>query len=107
MFAFPEAAEHVRRECAGIHVVAATVLGDDLRACSLDAAIFDDEDSLRFARQVLLQLGRDLYPAAPLGFGDMGTLVAFHNACPNNTLPIFWSSGVVRERNWKPIFPRA
>jgi hypothetical protein len=107
MFAFPEGLEHVRRQCAGIHAVAATTLGDELRACSPDAAIFNNEGDLRFTRDVLLQLGRELYPAEPLGFGDMGLLVAFHNACPNNTLPIFWSNGVVGERNWKPIFPRA
>jgi hypothetical protein len=107
MFAFPEAVENVRRRCAGVHAVAATVLGDDLRACSPEAAIFENEADLRFARDVLLQLGRELYPSAPLGFGDTGVLVAFHNACPNNTLPIFWNSGVVGERGWKPIFPRA
>lgn len=106
MFAFPEAVEHVRQQCAGVHAVAATVLGDDLRACSADAALFESEDDLRFARDVLHQLGRELYPATPLGFGNMGVLIAFHNACPNNTLPIFWSSAVVGERNWKPIFPR-
>jgi len=36
----------------------------------------------------------------------MGLLVAFHNTYPNNTLPIFWSNGMVGERDWKPIFPR-
>jgi hypothetical protein len=107
MFAFKEATEHVREKCAGVQVVAAKMFGDDLRACAGESAIFENEDELRFARDVLLQLGRELYPDAPLGFGDLGALVAFHNSVPNNTLPIFWSNGRVGERAWKPIFPRA
>jgi hypothetical protein len=107
MFAFPEAIDLVRQKCQGLHVVGATILGDELRACTPEAAIFEDEANLRFAREILLQLGRELYPGAPLGFGDLGALVVFHNAVPNNTLPIFWCSGRVGERSWKPIFPRA
>lgn len=52
-------------------------------------------------------IGRELYPGSPMGYGDIGALFAFHNAVPNNTLPIFWSNGRVGERAWKPLFPRA
>jgi hypothetical protein len=107
MFAFPEALELVRKKCSGVHVVAATVLGDELRACTEEAGIFENPSDLRFARDVLLQIGRELYPSAPLGYGDLGALLAFHNAVPNNTLPIFWSNGRVAGKQWKPIFPRA
>lgn len=106
MFAFPEAIEHVRTKCPEVHVVAASVLGDELRACSEEANIFENEADLRFAKDIMLQIGRELYPSAPLGFGDLGALVAFHNTIPNNTLPIFWSNGKVGDRQWRPIFPR-
>ena len=106
MFAFQEAIEHVRTRC-GVHVEAKNYLGDELRACADESGIFENEADRRFAKDVLMQLGRELYPAAPLGFGDLGGLLAFHNAIPNNTLPIFWSNGRVGERPWKPIFPRA
>ena len=33
--------------------------------------------------------------------------MAFHNTVPNNTLPIFWSSGSVNNRQWTPLLPRA
>jgi hypothetical protein len=107
MFAFPEALDLVRKEFQGIHMVTANICGDELRACVDESGIFDDANDLRFARDVLIQIGRELYPSAPLGRGDIGALVAFHNAVPNNTLPIFWSNGRVGQRDWKPIFPRA
>src|SRR5579872_5127236 len=100
MYAFPEAIDRLRTSNDGLNVVAATILGDELRGCSEDAAIFESESDLRFARDVLLQIGRELYPAAPLGFGNLGALVAFHNSIPNNTLPIFWINGQVGERPW-------
>ncbi|UPT88422.1 ATP-binding protein [Bradyrhizobium barranii subsp. apii] len=106
MFAFPEAIESVRAAYPSLHVVAANTLGDDVRALSTDASIFEKESDIRFARDMLLQIGRELYPDAPLGFGDIGALVAFHNAVPNNTLPIFWSNGR-SDRPWRPLFPRA
>ncbi|MFB9268385.1 hypothetical protein ACFFWD_35605 [Bradyrhizobium erythrophlei] len=93
MFAFPEALVKLREAFPELQAVAANVLGDELRSLAADASIFEDEASHRFARDMLLQIGRELYPDAPLGFGDMGALVAFHNAVPNNTLPIFWSNG--------------
>ncbi|WP_127997657.1 ATP-binding protein [Piscinibacter defluvii] len=107
MFAFPEAMEAARAAFPGIEVVASTLLGDDLRACDEAAEIFAEDSERRFAKEILQQLGRDLTPRAPLGYGDMGALVVFHNTTPNNTLPIFWCSGVVGERPWRALFPRA
>ncbi len=106
MYSFPEALDNIRSKCGGIHVVGSTVLGDELRSCADDSGIFEYEGERRFARDVVLQLGRELYPDAPLGFGGLGALVAFHNTIPNNTLPIFWSNGRVGGRAWNPIFPR-
>jgi len=107
MYAFPEALKTLREEFVGVEVSAATVLGDEVRACDDEAGIFDSLDERNFARQVVQQLGRELSPSAPLGHGGMGALLVFHNAAPNNTLPIFWSGGFVGERPWKPLFPRA
>lgn len=106
MYAFPEALEAVRNQFPGIEVVAATVLGDELRACDDGAGIFENEAERNFAKEVLQQIGRELSPSAPLGHGGIGALVIFHNTTPNNTLPIFWSGGSVGERPWKPLFPR-
>jgi hypothetical protein len=55
----------------------------------------------------MIQIGRELTPQSPLGYGDQAGLVVFHNTVPNNTLPIFWSNGRVNELSWKPLFSRA
>jgi hypothetical protein len=107
MFAFPEALRRIKNDIPAIEVITANPLGEELRALDPDAALFADEGERRFAGDMLTQIGRELCPQAPLGFADMGALIVFHNAAPNNTLPIFWSNGSVGERPWKPLFPRA
>jgi conflict system STAND superfamily ATPase len=107
LFAFPEALDRLKREHPNVDFVAAEVFGDDVRALDLASGIFATAEDVSFAREVLLQYGRALYKQSPLGYGDLGALVAFHNTVPNNTLPIFWSNGIVNDRPWKPLFPRA
>ena len=81
--------------------------GAEVRAFDPDANIFESTHEREFAREVMLQIGRELTPQMPLGFGDQAGLIAFHNSVPNNTLPVFWSNGRVNERNWIPLFSRA
>ncbi|MCB9694331.1 MAG: ATP-binding protein [Alphaproteobacteria bacterium] len=107
LYAFPEALDRIAREHPRVRVLAARTLDHRVRAFDEDAGIFNDGDELRFARDVMLQIGRQLQPQRPLGFGDMGALFAFDSAIPNNTLPIFWSAGTVNERPWIPLLPRA
>ena len=90
-----------------ITVVPANTLGTEVAAFDLEADIFADAEELAFAREVMQQIGRELTPQIPIGFGDQGLLFAFHNSVPNNTLPVFWSNGRVNERPWRPLFSRA
>jgi hypothetical protein len=90
-----------------ISVLPANTLGTEVIAFDLDAGIFEEPAEIDFARDVMLQIGRELTPQTPFGFGDQGLLFTFHNTVPNNTLPIFWSNGRVNERPWKPLFARA
>jgi hypothetical protein len=107
LFAFPEALDRLRERYPRVDFLAAQVLGEDVRALHENAGIFEKETEIKFAREILLQYGRHLYRQHPLGFGDLAALVVFHNTVPNNTLPIFWSNGLVNEQPWKPLFPRA
>lgn len=37
----------------------------------------------------------------PLGYGNIGALIAFSHSVPNNVPPIFWN----KRENWNPLFP--
>ncbi len=104
--AFPEAIERVKRRFARVAVLAMTTFDDEVRALAPEARIFEDEGELAYAQDVMLQIGRQLVPQSPLGFGDMGALVSFHNTVPNNTLPVFWCAGRANGREWRPLVPR-
>ena len=104
--AFPEAIKRIRRRFARVPVLAMTTFDDEVRALAPEARIFEDEGERAFAQDVMLQIGRQLVPQSPLGYGDMGALVSFHNTVPNNTLPVFWSAGKANGREWRPLLPR-
>ena len=106
LYALPEALEVIRKEFPKLEVNCAKCFGDEIRALSPHANIFDDEAERYFVEEMAVQLGRELVSQVPLGFGDMGLLVSFYNTIPNNTLPIFWSAGNVAEKPWTPLFPR-
>ena len=104
--AFPEAIQRVQRKFPRLQVLAMTVFDDSLRAFAAEAEIFENEGERAFAQDVILQIGRQLVPQNPLGYGNMAALVSFHNTIPNNTLPVFWSAGKANGREWKPLLPR-
>ena len=77
------------------------------RAFSIDAKIFDSEEQLIQARQLVKEIGKGLEPKYPFGWRDGQLLVAFEHGCPNNTLPIFYKRGkTYRGNEWRPLFPR-
>ena len=104
--AFPEAVRNVKSEFEGVDTLVMRTFDDKVRAFQPEATIFADEGDRAFAQQVMLQIGRQLFPQYPLGYGNMEALVAFHNTIPNNTLPVFWSTGNANGRVWTPLFPR-
>ena len=72
------------------------------RVFSDDSFIFPDPTERGRAKQVAEAKGIELERRYPLGYKDMQATVVFHQSCPNNTLPIFWSA----KRDWTPLFPR-
>ncbi len=106
LYALPEALDRLREEFPALEVNCTKCFGDDVRALNPHAGIFEEDAEREFVQEMVVQLGRELVPQFPLGFGDMGLLVSFYNTVPNNTLPIFWSNGNVAEKPWKPLFPR-
>lgn len=53
-------------------------------------SIFDEFTAREVNR--LRELGSQVYPKHPFGYGNAGLLVAYHFQCPNNTLPLIWAS---------------
>jgi hypothetical protein len=107
LHAFSEAIEKLKAAEPRLNVMAVEMFGPEVRAFDPEAQIFASTSELQFAKEVMLQIGRELTNGMPLGFGDQAALIAFHETVPNNTLPIFWSNGTVNEKHWKPLFPRA
>ena len=61
------------------------------------------------------QLTKNMKNIDPLGYENSEALVFFRHNTPNNSLPIFWASGMCRilgkvgeptEVRWNPLFPR-
>ena len=104
--AFPEAIRRVTQQFPKVQVLTMTTFDNEVRAFDPDAGIFEDEGERAYAEEVMLQIGRQLEPQNPLGFGNIAALVSFHNTIPNNTLPVFWATGMVNGREWKPLLPR-
>ena len=104
--AFPEAIRLLKRRFPRVQVLAMTTFDDNVRAFAPEAGIFEDDSERTYAQDVMLQIGRQLVPQNPLGFGNMAALVSFHNTIPNNTLPVFWAAGKANGKEWKPLLPR-
>ena len=103
---FTQARDHVERFIRQNNLVAdvrfCDELGPEQQAFSETSAIFPDPAERDRARQVAEEKGVRLETRHPLGYGDTQALVVFHQSCPNNTLPILWSSN----NSWLPLFPR-
>lgn len=107
LYATGRALDEIGGVDSNISILPANALGAEIVAFDPEAEIFEEAPELDCARDVMLQIGRELTPQTPLGFGDQGLLFTFHNTVPNNTLPVFWSNGRVNERPWRPQFSRA
>ena len=99
-----KSAERARRDSglvAEVHV--SELVGPPRQAFHSEADIFSSDAERERAQHLATQHGRRLVGVQnELGFGKSQLLLSFHDNCPNNTLPIFWSS---REA-WKPLFER-
>jgi hypothetical protein len=72
-----------------------------------DNGIWSNQDDFERAKSLCRDLGVNIYPDAPFGYGDQGLLVVFSDTCPNNTLPIIHSPARPdAARKWRSLFPR-
>ena len=87
----------------GMKVVSCVNLDDRSRCFSPNSSVFHHfpkhmEPCLQFSEQY----GKTLWPDHPLGYMKGGYLFGFFYNTPDNTLPIFWSTGA----GWQPVMTR-
>jgi hypothetical protein len=105
--AFPEAMERVE-ECLAEHGLDGALhvcdpLGNAGRCFGHGSAVFPDAGEREEAAEIAREHGGRLAPRMPLGFDNGQAVVVFESSCPNNSLPILWSTA----KGWKALFPRA
>lgn len=47
------------------------------------------------------ELGADIYPPHPLGYGRAGLLVAYEFQCPNNSIPLIWANSNIKNNEFE------
>lgn len=103
---FQEAIEKVENFLRKLTIQVELHVCDELhesdRAFNAKSRAFSSERDLIRARDLAIAKGQELEKKWPLGYGDSQGLVAFFEACPNNTLPILWKSS----KEWRALFPR-
>ena len=72
---------------------------------SSTSEIFISSDERNRAKQIVLEHGKLLTKRYPLGYENSQLLVAFHDNCPNNTLPILRCKSTGKKQ-WIPLFKR-
>lgn len=76
---------------------------DESSQCFNDnSSIFPEPTSRQAAKDIAFEKGLLLEKRFPVGYGHCQATVVFEHSCPNNTLPILWSSA----KGWFPLFPR-
>lgn len=95
-------------------IFVAEVLGEAARAFSNRNTAWNSEQDLVQAKLWTAQIGREVLKGRPnydadrdqLGYENTQACVAFHYNVPNNTLPIFWGTGMRRGTSWRPLVDR-
>lgn len=87
------------------HIYVNEIIGDNHRAFTeKDRGVWQSEDLRDKAKALCINLGTGLYKD-PLGFGSQALMIAFPETCPNNSLPIIFSSKS-GGKNWNALLPR-
>lgn len=107
LWAFADGIDIIKDEVGDIITIQPShTLDDEDRAFSENSSLYADNDERLYAEAVFRHIGEQLQRQNPLGHDNCQALIVFESTVPNNTLPAFWSSGVVDEKNWRPLFQR-
>ena len=105
---FQRVIEHLIEQLGdGVKMLVDEPLLESDRAFAEESQLFNVAEKKIECRRMCEEIGRQLVgDGNKLGYGGSQALVAFEHGIPNNTLPIFWSSGRYDGREWTPLFKR-
>ena len=94
--------EYIADQKLDVEVHFCDTLGIEDQVFSDHSTIFPDTVERARAKQVVEDKGRQTGGISPMGYDDTQAAIVFYGSCPNNSLPILWSSN----DDWVPLFPR-
>ncbi|MFH4630858.1 ATP-binding protein [Vibrio alginolyticus] len=102
-----EGYENILRQDFGFEVetVVCDVLPSECKVFSEASEVFTEREERQYAQSICTKYGSQLQKMHPLGYQDSQLLVVFKDNCPNNSLPILWSSS--NTPKWIPLFNRS
>jgi hypothetical protein len=106
LWAFATGVQNLKDELPFLRVEPVALFDDSDQVFAPGAEIFDSDEERKIAEAFCRHIGEQLFREYPLGWDNLEAAVVFPDTVPNATLPILWSSGMVDERQWRPLFPR-
>ena len=94
--------EYIAEQKLDVEVHFCDTLGIEDQVFSSDSTIFPDPAERARAKQVVEDNWSQTGGISPMGYDDTQAAIVFYGSCPNNSLPILWSSN----DDWVPLFPR-
>lgn len=88
-----------------VETIVCDVLPSASKVFSEDSEVFKEKSERQYAQTICTKYGSQLQKMHPLGYEDSQLLVVFKDNCPNNSLPILWSSS--NKPKWVPLFYRS
>ena len=85
---------------------AGEMLTEDAFAFAGETGVFGTLGDRDRARALVEDIGANIYPDNPLGYGGKGLLLVMPSTVPNNTLPILHSRSKEARPEWQPLFER-